>query len=221
MSTMISRALMVLRSLSLRTHAFTLCVITGTLLLCVGFFVEPNIDLSHTTTNVTKEMETASASNLTINIQVETLSINANGDEGEYIELNQLSVDDKVDETGFCDLAISRDEYYEFASLVEAESKSEDLFGKTLVASVVVNRVRSEIFPNDVSSVINDPGQFDPVTSHYINYVEPTHDSKQAVVDALNGRDNSCGALYFQKSKATEWGDKQYLFRYGSHSFYK
>jgi len=221
MSTMINRALMVLRSLSIKTHAFSLCVIAGTLLLCAGFFFEPNIDFSHTTTNVSKDMETASASNLTIDIEVVSLCVNSNTDTEEEIEVNSLSIEDIDEQTSGSEFEISLDDYYEFTCLVEAEAKSEDLYGKTLVAGVVLNRVRSLDFPSDISSVINDPGQFDPVRTHYINYVEPSHDARQAVVDALNGVDNTQGALYFQKSKATEWGDKEFLYRYGSHSFYK
>ena len=209
---------MVMRSLSLRTHTFTLCVLTGTLLLCMGFFKEPNIDVSHTTTSVQKEMETASASNLTISIEVASLSLNSS-DQEEVIELNELSLSDDV--TAESQLDVSMDEYLEYARLIEAEASSEDIVGKTFVADVVINRVFSDIFPNTISEVINDPGQFDPVDNKYINYAVPSHDAKVAAMKALNGEGGSKGALYFQKSKATEWGDKTFLFRYGNHSFYK
>ena len=218
MSSMFSRALMVMRSLSLRTYTFTLCVVTGTLLLCMGLFKEPNIDVSHTTTSVQKEMETASASNLTISIEVASLSLNSDGMK-EVLELNQLSLDEEEE---FDDsLDVSMDEYLEFSRLIEAEASSEDLYGKTLVADVVVNRVFSDIFPNTIREVVNDLGQFDPVSNKYINYAVPTHDSKCAAMRALNGEGGSKGALYFQKSVATEWGDKEFLLRYGNHSFYR
>lgn len=220
MSTMASRALMVMRSLSLKTHTFTLCVITGTLLLCMGFFTEPNIDVSHTTTSVQKEMETASASNLMIRIEVSSLSMNSEGQKDNVVEVNELSLDECDVEDSLKD--VSLEDFIQFARLIEAEAASEDLKGKTFVADVVVNRISSDIFPNDLNSVINAPGQFDPVDNSYINYAEPTHESKVAAMSALTGDNGaSAGALYFQKSKATQWGDKQYLFRYGSHSFYK
>lgn len=223
MSTFFDRALMVMRSLSIRTHSFTVCVIAGTLLLCMGFFKEPNIDISHTTTNVQREMETASASNLTISIEVESISL-CSDVESEVLSVNEISIDDIEDVDGeeainTCE-NITLDEYLELARLVEAEASSEDVQGKTYVANVVINRVFSDIFPNDISSVINDPGQFDPVDRKYINYAVPTHESKLAVMNALSGDNGALGALYFQKSEATEWGDKNYLFRYGSHSFY-
>ena len=219
MSSMINRALMVMRSLSLKTHTFTLCVVAGTLLLCFGLFKEPNIDTSHTTTSVEMEMETASASDLTIEIQVDSLTMNSE-DIGTVIEVAELSLDEEEDSLS-APSGITLDEYIELSKLVEAEAKSEDLKGKTLVANVVMNRIASEIFPTSITEVIYDPGQFDPVDNGYIKYANPTHDSKQAVIDALSGVDYSSGALYFQKSAATTWGDKQYLFRHGSHSFYK
>jgi len=222
MSTMFSRALMVMRSLSLRTHTFTLCVIAGTLFLCMGFFMEPNIDLSHTTTSVQKEIDTASASNLTISIEVESLSACSDNTEN-IIEVDSLSLDseEEIEADSALDSTVSMDEYLEFARLIEAEAKSEDLHGKTLVASVVMNRVASDIFPNTITEVINDPGQFDPVNNKYINYAVPSHESKVAVMNVLKGENDSIGALYFQKSEAKEWGNKKYLFRYGGHSFYK
>ncbi|MDO4188860.1 MAG: cell wall hydrolase [Lachnospiraceae bacterium] len=219
MSSMLSRTLMVMRSLSLKTHTFTLCVVAGTLLLCMGFFKEPNIDVSHTTTSIQKEMENASASNLTICIEVASLSVNSDY-KNEVLEINELTLDDKK-ESEDEGVNVSFEDYLEFARLIEAEASTEDIIGKTYVADVVINRVVSDIFPDSISEVINDPGQFDPVNNKYIKYAIPTHESKEAVMNALNDSKGAKGALYFQKSKATEWGDKEYLFRYGNHSFYR
>lgn len=220
MSTMFSRALMVLRSLSLRTYSFTLCVIAGTLFLCMGFFMEPNIDISLTTTKVKKEIDTATASNLTISIEVESLSACSNDTEN-IIEIDEVTLDAEESESIDEETSLSLEDYLEFTRLVEAEAKSEDLNGKILVAEVVMNRVVSDIFPDTISEVINDPGQFDPVNNKYINYTIPSHEAKVAVMNALAGGEDSQGALYFQKSEAKVWGDKEYLFRYGGHSFYK
>lgn len=218
MSTFFDRALMVLRSLSIKTHAFTLCVIAGTLFLCLGFFKEPNIDLFRTTTNVQKEMDVASASDLTITVEVCSLSL-CSDDKANVIEVNEISIEDASEENE--KTTITLDEYLTLSKVVEAEAATEDDKGMTLIANVIFNRVDSEEFPNDITSVIYDPGQFDPVSNGFIEYCEPTHEAKEAVIAAAEGKDYSLGALYFQKSKATEWGEKQYLFRYGNHSFYK
>lgn len=44
--------------------------------------------------------------------------------------------------------------------LVHAEAGNQDFMGKQLVAEVVLNRVRSEKFPDTIEEVINQPGQF-------------------------------------------------------------
>lgn len=162
-------------------------------------------------------MDTASASNLTIDIEVASLTMNSDTEE-QKIQINELSLDeDKEDDS----LNVSMEDYLEFSRLVEAEASSEDLYGKTLVANVIVNRIYSDIFPDTLSEVIHDEGQFDPVDNGYIDYVEPSHDAKCAAMRALKREDYSDGALYFQKSAVEKWGDKVFLMRYGNHSFYK
>lgn len=105
--------------------------------------------------------------------------------------------------------------------LVQCEAATEDIDGKALVASVVLNRVDTGIWGDDILSVIEAPGQFQPVDSGAYKVTEVDSDTKEAVLLALLDEDISHGALYFQKSAAKVWGDKQYLFRHGSHSFYK
>lgn len=105
--------------------------------------------------------------------------------------------------------------------LVQCEASTEDEDGKVLVASVVLNRVDTGIWGDDILSVIEAPGQFQPVDSGAYKVVEVDSSTKDAVISALIEDDISHGALYFQKSNAKVWGDKQYLFRHGSHSFYK
>ncbi len=105
--------------------------------------------------------------------------------------------------------------------LVQCEAAGEDTDGRILVADVVLNRVDTGIWGNDIQSVIASPGQFRPVDNGAVKVVEVDDITKDAVMSALLGDDNSHGAIYFQKSEATVWGDKEYLFRHGSHSFYK
>ena len=118
-------------------------------------------------------------------------------------------------------LSVSLDEFDALCSIVHCEAESEDLHGKILIADVILNRVDSEQYPNNIKEVIEQKGQFDPVTSRAYYKAVPARESIEAVLQALNGADYSEGALYFQKSESTEWGDYQYLFRYGAHSFYK
>lgn len=105
--------------------------------------------------------------------------------------------------------------------LVECEAKSEDYEGKLLVANVVLNRLATGYWGDTITSVIEAPGQFDPVSSGAVMTVQVSKTTVDAVINALNGDDLSEGAIYFRKSPEKMWGGKEYLFRHGAHSFYK
>jgi N-acetylmuramoyl-L-alanine amidase len=95
------------------------------------------------------------------------------------------------------------------ARLVEAEAKGESYAGKVAVANVVLNRVEHHDFPDTVSSVIYQDGQFSPVASGSIN--QPASiESKRAVEEAFN-KDVSNGALYFYnpKTASSNWLDNR------------
>ena len=82
------------------------------------------------------------------------------------------------------------------ARLVYAEARGEPLEGQIAVAAVVLNRLRSSKFPNTISEVIYDPGQFTPVESNSL----PTRVDdrcREAVRRALQGEDPTGGALFF------------------------
>lgn len=105
--------------------------------------------------------------------------------------------------------------------LVQSEAATEDENGRKLVADVVLNRVDTGIWGDDIISVIESPGQFIPVSNGAYKNAVVDSVTKDAVLSALTGDDDSDGAIYFRKSAAKYWGDKEYLFRYGAHSFYK
>jgi N-acetylmuramoyl-L-alanine amidase len=82
------------------------------------------------------------------------------------------------------------------ARLVHAEAKGEPYAGKVAVALVVLNRVKSEKFPDTIKEVIYEERQFEPVENGSIH--EPAgEESKKAVKEAiaLEGQDD--GSLFF------------------------
>ncbi len=87
------------------------------------------------------------------------------------------------------------------ARIVHAEAKGEPYAGKVAVATVVLNRVDSSLFPNTVSGVINERTStggyaFTPVANGTIN--QPADDSaKRAVAEAIAFRGQGRGSLYF------------------------
>jgi N-acetylmuramoyl-L-alanine amidase len=92
------------------------------------------------------------------------------------------------------------------ARLVRAEAESEPYSAKVAVAAVVVNRVKSELFPDTITSVIyevsNGYYQFTPVENGWINN-PATQTDRNAALEALRGSDPSNGALYYFDDSAT------------------
>ena len=59
--------------------------------------------------------------------------------------------------------------------IVQAEAGICDERGRILVANVIMNRVRDKRFPNSVTEVVYQRGQFSPVSDGRINQVEDSH----------------------------------------------
>ena len=112
------------------------------------------------------------------------------------------------------------DEVELLGRLVQCEAESEDLQGKILIANVVLNRIEDGQWGSSITEVVLSPGQFEPVTNGAIKISNVDASTKEAVLIALSGQNNSQGALYFQKSNKA-WTGREYLFTYGAHSFYK
>ncbi|MFZ5899297.1 MAG: LysM peptidoglycan-binding domain-containing protein [Bacillota bacterium] len=86
------------------------------------------------------------------------------------------------------------------ARLIAAEADGEPYSGQVAVGAVVVNRVLSKKFPDNIRDVIyevnNGHYQFTPVLNGWIHR-PATSTSLAAARDALRGSDPSRGALYF------------------------
>ena len=94
----------------------------------------------------------------------------------------------------------SDSDLYLLGAIIQCEAAGEPYEGKLAVGSVVMNRVRSSYFPNTVSGVIYQSGQFSPVASgRYALRLEQgvNNTCMQAAQEVLNGNiTNSC--LYFR-----------------------
>ena len=122
---------------------------------------------------------------------------------------------------------ISDDELDELARLIMCEAGGEDMDGKVLVGNVVMNRVKSSKFPDDIISVIRQKRgktyQFSPVGSGKIDKVEPSDECYEAIDMILQGYDISDGALYFESCVGESWHSRNldFIFKHGGHRFYK
>lgn len=94
-------------------------------------------------------------------------------------------------------------------SLVQAEAGNQDLDGCRLVADVVLNRIDSDRFPNELEDVIYAPGQFSVVRNGRLASAKPTDKVIQAVnMELSQGRLNT-DVLYFNNKPngGTKYGD--------------
>ena len=130
---------------------------------------------------------------------------------------NGLSVDGQVGRktaaamgvplTGTISASLHREsELKLLARLVSGEARGEPYIGQVAVAAVVLNRVRSDAFPDTISGVIFQPGAFDAVWDGQFD-MEPTASCIRAARDAMNGWDPTGGCTYYYNpSTATnEW----------------
>lgn len=107
--------------------------------------------------------------------------------------------------------------------IIYAEARGEPYSGQVAVGAVVLNRVRSSLFPNTIAGVIYQSGAFDAVSDGQINYT-PNSTAKKAAQDALNGWDPSYGAIYyFNPNTATnKWiWSRPHTVTIGNHRFCK
>jgi N-acetylmuramoyl-L-alanine amidase len=120
--------------------------------------------------------------------------------------------------------AVSSNELDLLARLVEAEASGEPYAGKVAVAYVVLNRVDSNQFPNSITAVINQSGQFTPVSNGEIKKPASAA-SKRAVNEAVNAdRSLGKGSLFFYNSRTAtnRWLDSRpTTMVIGNHTFKK
>lgn len=110
--------------------------------------------------------------------------------------------------------------------IIEAESAGEPISGKTAVGNVVLNRVKSDNFPNTIYGVIFDRNygvQFQPIINGAI-YNTPGSDSISAAKYALKGSKPVGECLYFLNPKTAQnhWiiNNRTYHTTIKNHDFY-
>ncbi|MTI60625.1 MAG: cell wall hydrolase [Firmicutes bacterium] len=89
------------------------------------------------------------------------------------------------------------------AKVIYAEARGEAYEGQVAVGAVVINRVKNPGFPDTITDVVYQPGQFTSVSDGQIN-LRPNDTAYRAARDAINGKDPSRGALFFYNPKTAE-----------------
>ena len=104
------------------------------------------------------------------------------------------------EETSAQSVSVSGSELDLLAALIQCEAGGESRTGKVAVGAVVLNRVASGSFPNSITEVIYQSGQFTPAYSGALASVLATgarSDCYEAAQAALNGENPVGGCLYF------------------------
>ena len=115
---------------------------------------------------------------------------------------------------------------YWLSRIISAEAKGEPFAGQIAVGNVVLNRMRSNQFPNTVKEVIFDTTygtQFSPVASGTI-YNTPTVSAVRAAKICLEGYSLSNKIIYFYNPSiaTSSWIGRMrpYIMTIGNHKFY-
>lgn len=82
------------------------------------------------------------------------------------------------------------------ARVIYAEARGESYTGQVAVGAVVLNRVKSALFPNTIAGVVYQKDAFTCVNDGQIN-LTPDATAYSAAQDALNGWDPTGGCLYY------------------------
>jgi N-acetylmuramoyl-L-alanine amidase len=80
--------------------------------------------------------------------------------------------------------------------VIEGEAANEPFAGKVAVGAVILNRLRSALFPHTLAGVIYQPHAFESVANGQYNR-PASQESLQAAALSMNGWDPTGGALYF------------------------
>lgn len=116
------------------------------------------------------------------------------------------------------------------AWVVQQEVRGASLEHKRIIARVIVNRVLDSRFPDTVTGVLTQKGQFTSIQNWQQRRYEPDADTRRAVWEVLTGRcqEDFGGALYFYAprwaaSGAANWfeGSLCFLFEKEGHRFFR
>lgn len=116
---------------------------------------------------------------------------------------------------------ISSNDLHLLAKAVYSEARGEPFEGQVAIGAVILNRVRSPLFPNTVAGVIFEPLAFTAVADGQF-YLAPNDEAYRAAQLALDGWDPTGGAIYyFNPATATSpwiWS-RPYIMTIGRHRF--
>lgn len=120
---------------------------------------------------------------------------------------------------------ITYDEAQDLLKIAAAEGGNQGVYGQLLIMIVIMNRVRSSEFPNSISEVIRQDGQFESVTNGMFNVAEPTADTHLALAELEKGKLEYRDIDYIGFETTENHGALSKYFEFaetvGDHDFYR
>ncbi|WP_096271877.1 LysM peptidoglycan-binding domain-containing protein [Paucisalibacillus globulus] len=105
------------------------------------------------------------------------------------------------------EIAVNQEEVEWLAKMIYSEGRGESLEGQIAIGAVIMNRVNSPLFPNDVKSVLFEKSygyyQFTPAETGVIHTAKPNAQNYEAAERAINGEAPTNGALFFYNPDKT------------------
>ena len=114
----------------------------------------------------------------------------------------------------------NEDALYWLSRIIYMESGNQILDGKIAVGNVVMNRVKSPQFPNNIYDVLNQPNQFSPAP--YLSTRTPNSESVVAAKLVMEGAQVLPNALFFAQAGLVCYAslNRPYVTTIGDHAFY-
>lgn len=212
------------------------------------FFVRRNITQEETLTECI-ESETESELENIKTIETEITKVTEALETKNYVEITKENMNQAIKNIGgitdkeewfisYKDILTTYSDYIEvqtiydvfsvseietFSRIVESEVTGGDFISKVNVANVILNRVKSEQFPNTINEVVFQECQFSPVIDGRFYSVEVSESTILAIEYAYMFEDTTNGALYFESgNNFVHMAYAEYLFTDNvGHHFYK
>ena len=129
-------------------------------------------------------------------------------------EARRLAEEQAAAEAQAASVAASEQEL--LAALIYCEAGNQPYEGQVAVGAVVMNRVKSGVYPNTITDVIYQSGQFGPAMTGWLDSVfasgSYSDTARQAAADAIAGSNPVGDCLYFGNGN---WG-----IQIGDHYFH-
>lgn len=109
------------------------------------------------------------------------------------------------------------------AAIIQAEAGGESYAGQLAVGTVIMNRVKSSLFPNTLSGVIYQKNQFQPVRDGHLALIlerGPNESCTNAAKQVLNGYRSGDWLFFMTKYWADYYGITGYSM-IGNHAFFR